>query len=65
METQTKTSFETFKTEVLSKRIGRKKVNLNEIKVISDCAIEYAGLTFALSEDGFKSLLRQTGISAK
>jgi hypothetical protein len=65
METQTKTSFETFKTEVLSKRIGRKKVNLNEIKVISDCAIEYAGLTFALSDDGFKSLLRQTGISAK
>lgn len=65
METQLVKSFEDFKTEVLSKRIGRKRINLNEIKVISENAIEYAGLTFALSNQAFKSLLRQSGITGK
>jgi hypothetical protein len=65
METVTQEKFTAFKAEVLSKRIGRKLVKLNELRLIGDSVIEYAGLPFALSSDAFKALLKISGITAK
>jgi len=56
-------TFDTFKQDVLSKKIGRKQVSLSEIRLISDSALEINGLTLALSTEGFTSLLKIVGIS--
>jgi hypothetical protein len=56
-------TYEEFKTEILSKKIGRKSVSLSEIRLIAESAIEVNGVSLALSPSGFTSLLRIVGIS--
>ena len=55
--------FEKIKLDVLNNNIGRKSINLQEIKLISDSALAYAGMPFALSREGYKSLMKIVGIS--
>lgn len=57
--------FMKFKNEVLSQKIGRKKVTLGELRLVTETLIEYAGLNFTLSKDAFSSLSRISGISKK
>lgn len=67
MEVQTKNGldFEKFKQTVLAKRIGRKRVNLREIRLIDESLIEFAGIKLVLSDAAFKSLVKMSGITGK
>ncbi len=58
-------NFDMFRKDLLNKQIGRKKVSLSEIRLISENCIEFAGMPLALSDAGFKSLLKLVGISKK
>jgi hypothetical protein len=60
---KTQADFNQFKEQVLSQKIGRKKVTLGELRLITDSVVEYAGLNFVLSSSAFTSLTRLSGIS--
>ena len=57
--------FNVFKEQVLSKKIGRKKITLGELRLVTDSVAEYAGLNFVLSSQAFSALSRMSGISKK
>lgn len=59
----TSQEFDTFKENVLSQKITRKKVSLGEIQIITEGVAKYAGLTFRLDPAAFTSLLAVLGIS--
>lgn len=55
--------YEQFKKDVTDFGIVRKVVGLTELDIVSSSLIEYGGVTFEMTEDAWKNLIKLTGLS--
>lgn len=62
IETLSQTAFDVIKTEVLSKELIRKEINISEFEVINDHTIKIKGKNIPITKLAFKRVLRRLRI---